>query len=223
MAQNDAAAKNAGSPSIGKVKGFYRSQLERFGTDDIKGMGWHDEGEYLKRFDLACSVINPDGKSILDVGCGFGGLFGFLRSKGLHSKRYLGVDILPEMVMAARQKNPDAEFSVMDILHDDPGRFDYAVAIGTLNITGEDYSAYVRRFIRRLTEIATEGAVVILLDDADSLARGPYHVERAGLLKREIEKLPGYSVTLHRTKELSGECLLFIERTGNSAAKEQRE
>lgn len=209
--------------TTGRIKGFYRSQLDRFGTDDIKGMGWHDEEEYLKRFDLACSVINPGGKSILDVGCGFGGLFGFLKSRGLHSKRYLGVDILPEMVMAARQKNPDAEFAVMDILQDDPGRFDYAVAIGTLNITGEDYSAYVRRFIRRLTEIATEGAIVILLDDADSLARGPYHVEHAESLKRYLEEIPGCSVTLRRTKELGGECLLFIERPGNSAAKEQRE
>jgi SAM-dependent methyltransferase len=52
--------------------------------------------------------------SVVDVGCGYGDFFDFLRSKGWHGN-YLGIDINPDLIEEGRRLYPDAELGVIDI------------------------------------------------------------------------------------------------------------
>ena len=52
--------------------------------------------------------------SILDVGCGYGDLFAFLRDRGWRG-RYVGIDIVPALIEAGHSKYPGADLRVLDI------------------------------------------------------------------------------------------------------------
>lgn len=85
----------------------------------------------LMREEVLAAGIGPD-DSILDVGCGFGVLVGWLEATGWRGG-YLGVDVTPEFVAMARARHPGREFAVGDarLLAGVVGRrrFDWAVAV----------------------------------------------------------------------------------------------
>ena len=58
--------------------------------------------DFLLKFD----GLQPT-DSIVDIGCGYGDLFGYLRSIGWHGE-YVGIDIVPELIEEARRRYPEA-------------------------------------------------------------------------------------------------------------------
>lgn len=68
--------------------------------------------------------------SVLDVGCGVGDLFGYLREHR-PGVQYMGVDLSPEMIKRAKDKHPWGCFGVASILDwPDTPRADAVVAVG---------------------------------------------------------------------------------------------
>ena len=59
-----------------------------------------------------------EGGSLLDVGCGLGDLYGFLKREGVACD-YTGMDILPAMVEQARTSWPEGRFMVGDVRSED--------------------------------------------------------------------------------------------------------
>jgi len=135
--------------SRGRLAAFYRSALRRYGPGHTMSVWWVNAATQQRRFAVLAEVGPWDGASVLDVGCGLGDLFAFLDGRGL-SVRYLGCDMLPEMVAAARKKHPQprARFEVRDVVeHPLPRRFDYVVACGTFNLRVEGHEDYLRSAI----------------------------------------------------------------------------
>jgi len=66
-------------------------------------------------FDILAQVegLEPS-DSIIDVGCGYGDFFDFLRNKGWRGS-YLGIDINPQLIEQGRRLYPEAQLSVIDI------------------------------------------------------------------------------------------------------------
>ena len=62
--------------------------------------------------DLFCTLVLDVGRSVADVGCGPGALVPFLAARGLELH---GVDLSPEMVLAARRDHPGVVFEVADV------------------------------------------------------------------------------------------------------------
>jgi len=78
------------------------------------------------------SRIARDVGSILDVGCAAGRLLKTFNQFGYRAD-YLGVDIVPENITAARANYPDRAFDVADAVNYEPGRtFDLVYCAGTL-------------------------------------------------------------------------------------------
>ncbi len=85
-------------------------------------------------------VLPPDdqGKSgpvsLLDVGCGYGGLLSFAKEKNV-ALDYTGIDMIADMITFARRTHPDACFQTGDFLSLTFDRtFDYAVCNGILTL-----------------------------------------------------------------------------------------
>ena len=68
---------------------------------------------YYFDFLLQFEGMRPD-DSIIDIGCGYGDLYGYLRSKGWRGD-YLGVDIVPDLIDEAKRRYPEARFKIQDI------------------------------------------------------------------------------------------------------------
>ncbi|MBD3163880.1 methyltransferase domain-containing protein [Candidatus Woesearchaeota archaeon] len=192
------------------IRNFYTSHLKKYGKHDIRAMGWHDEEEYSVRFEICAKIASLENSSVLDIGCGFGGLYRYLNSSRVKDFSYLGIDIMPEMVDIARKKNPTAKFRVGDILKDELLHFDYVFAIGTFNITTRGYSSYFFRAMKKMIQIANKGIAVCFLSDKLYLAKGPYHFENSARIKRKLEKEFNVEARIIDDPRLKGESCLFI-------------
>lgn len=129
----------------------YLERLAEFGHDP-RALGW-TKGKQEERFSALTSRIDlARAKSVLDVGCGFGDLYPFLRDHGFDG-RYVGIDFIDELLDVGRKAYPDAELALADIDDFDPGEsFDLVVASGIFNgvLVHEDPWARIRRTLERM-------------------------------------------------------------------------
>ena len=110
----------------------YRENYKKYGVD-AKSLAWASKGAAHQRFRAIWKEIDFNNKSVLDVGCGFGGMAKFLH-KRYRNVKYTGVDIVPEFVAEARAAHPYYDFETKDYFDNPlPEKFDVVMASGTLN------------------------------------------------------------------------------------------
>jgi SAM-dependent methyltransferase len=149
-----------------KVADFFNFHVRYFG-DDWRALGWHSRRTQYKRFAVLCEVGNLHQTRVLDVGCGLGDLYAYLRKEGI-TVDYLGCDLLPAMVNRARERFPEARFMVRDAfagLGDE--RYDYILSSGAFNIDfGQNLTA-VQAFLRHMVARCTHGVAINFLSIKD--------------------------------------------------------
>lgn len=120
-------------------------------TDEHSAIG-NSKASHEKRFHKVSEIGDLTGKRILDVGCGLGGYYSFLKEKGVDFF-YEGFDINEKMLEGARLKNPEIKehFKNIDIIQNPVADvYDYAFSIGPLNLFMEGDANY--EFTFRLME-----------------------------------------------------------------------
>jgi len=112
----------------------YNNRLMSYGKD-IKTLGWGSAEQQECRFLNIITPLDINGKSILDIGCGFGDLFTFLASSSI--KCYTGWDLNPDLLKQANHiDNPKVQYDIKDISNeviDSVNRFDIGIMLGLLN------------------------------------------------------------------------------------------
>ncbi len=86
-----------------KIKADYNAIAKEF--DQTRQFPW-------KEFSAFLPFYKPD-SNVLDLGCGNGRLFAFLKKQGFQS--YLGVDQSEELLKCAKKAHPEAKFLLADI------------------------------------------------------------------------------------------------------------
>jgi len=151
--------------------------------DAARRVGWRNALGQTYRFQLVGELLDALGgearldaaagqQRLLDVGCGLGDLFGFLRRT---SRRvdYRGIDVRQDFVEAARRRHPDARFSCVDYLDGPLERAEFVVAIGAL-VGGEsedDRLARLRQMVEVCAAAASRAALFVVLRAEEVEAR----------------------------------------------------
>jgi SAM-dependent methyltransferase len=149
------------------LRGRYRDQYARFGYSP-KALGW-DKGKQQVRFDVLTSPFDIEGKSVLDVGCGFGDLNQVLQTKA-RRYRYLGVDVTEELLKEARvrYRGRGIRFRPGDFLDLNlRSRFDIVIGSGIFNLalaSGRN-DAFIRSTLAKAFELCREGIAFDFLSD----------------------------------------------------------
>ena len=137
---------------------YYEDLLSTYG-DHFLSLDWKSPESQEIRFRIFSDLINMfehDKISVLDVGCGFGDLFGYLEKNGFKIS-YTGYDIAPKILETAKKKYPKANFELKDILHDpNPKKADFVFCCGTLNIAFDDRAThleFIRSMLLRMFEL----------------------------------------------------------------------
>lgn len=123
---------------------YYDSQLKGHAAPE-KRVGWNSAQSQRVRFEALCEVGSLEGAKILDIGCGLGGFWGYLKEKRTKVD-YTGVDLFPNVIREARRLYPEAEFQVRRILSKPfrTGSFDYSFLSGVFNVRVKDSWRYMK-------------------------------------------------------------------------------
>ncbi len=156
-----------------QVVGYYKACLEF--EDAARQVSWRDRHDQELRFENLLEAIDEPAVasfSVLDVGCGLGDLFGYLKRSGRLKGRYLGVDVVSEMIEAAKARHPEAEFELRDILQDPPEQnFDLVVCSGSLTVKVPGHERFVARMLAQMVELA-QMAVAVNFQSGRAAGRG---------------------------------------------------
>ena len=128
-------------------------------------LDWASAESQKARFSILADNVNLAGKKLLDVGCGLGDLFGFLREQNI-LVHYTGVDLLAKMVQAARKIHPAGVFVQADLFQNNPfdGEcFDVVFCSGAFNLNLGNNKEFLRLAIRALYSLTKEHLVFNLL------------------------------------------------------------
>jgi SAM-dependent methyltransferase len=126
---------------------YYSTQRIRHLSPE-KRVGWLTAESQKVRFEALASVEPLEGMKILDLGCGLGGLYGFLKERGI-GVDYTGVDLFPPLIQEARKLNPGIRFETRVLLAQPyPSRnFDYVFLSGVFNVKVRDNWKYMRALL----------------------------------------------------------------------------
>lgn len=181
-------------PILAAVTAHYEQALATHGTT-AKGVDWKDEdGQRLRHRQFLRLVEHDPEASILDLGCGYGDFLPFLRAHG-HRGRYIGLDVAPAMVEAARRLHGEGADRAFFLGTESPEPADYAIASGILNvIRGADaatWQAYVEGVIEGLARSSCRGFAFNMLSlNSDPERRRPdlHYADPAAMLAAMIAR-----------------------------------
>lgn len=127
--------------------------------DDVRALNWGSRGSQRRRFQVLAEVGDLDGASLLDVGCGLGDLKSWLAEAG-HRVSYTGIDLTGAMVDGARERHPDGDFRLGNLLDDagiGPDSFDYVLSSGIFYFRQDRPQAFLEAMVARMAQVARLG------------------------------------------------------------------
>lgn len=161
---------------------FYEKNFRQYGYDP-RSLGWL-EGTQEQRFAVLTSIGDLDGSSVLDVGCGFAHLYGYLKEQGINVD-YTGIDLNREFIEVAGELYPDARFIVGDFEETKiTGRFDWAFESGIFNLKVKQHWPFVENTLRKMFKTASRGVAADFLSPAEyDLTGEMYHPDPVEMIR----------------------------------------
>lgn len=133
----------------------YNERISKFGHNP-RALGWN-KGRQPIRFDTLTQIGELKDCSLLDLGCGFGDLYPFLKEFWVNVD-YTGYDINPNLIEMAKKAHPDARFEVKDIQEEEVDRtFDWVIASGVFNYKLQNNHVFTERMLKRMFELCNKG------------------------------------------------------------------
>ena len=175
-----------------RIRRRYDERFAQYGADP-RTLASGPESRHTVRFSVLRDLGIHAGASVLDIGCGFGDFYQWLRSQGI-DVQYTGVDINPTLIDVAGRRHAQARFLVRD-LQDEPlaERFDYVVSSSAFNVRLEaiDNYAFVADMLARAYTMATHGVAIDFLSSyVDFTGDDVFHYapERVFALAKRLTK-----------------------------------
>lgn len=140
----------------------YTDRYKEFGYH-YKSVGWGNWETQKLRFRILGEIADLEGADVVDLGCGFGDLYGFL-SKKHRNIQYTGIDLVEDLVVEGQRRYPNVQFLVKDILEDSfTKEADFYFISGTLNSRITGGISYTKEILSKSFEMSRKGLAVNFL------------------------------------------------------------
>lgn len=162
---------------------FYDKNVIEY-RNDIRSVAWGSRESQEKRFEILAQIAELSGKSVLDVGCGLGDFYSWLKDRYRNIK-YTGVDITPSMVESASKKYPGVKFYILDILESNRvmPAYDFVFASGIFNRRMPKHKHFIKDIIVRMFDLSKQGiAFNIMSTKADFMEKKEYYADPGKML-----------------------------------------
>ncbi len=171
---------------------YYRPRLDQ-GSLDHEKLGWESREAQFRRFDVLLDTLVSPGISILDVGCGLGNLLDACHMKNMEVD-YTGVDIIPDMILKARQRHPDAQWYCCDIFSENPlcpRTYDIVYSSGIFNIDLGNNPEFLLDAIDLFLTLSNQYVCFNLLSDrSKDQEEGYFYYNEDMVVRRILNKFP---------------------------------
>lgn len=128
------------------VADYYSAKLAKHG-ETPHGVDWNGEESQMLRFEQLTKVIQqPEGFSLLDLGCGYGALFDYLKSQH-QGFSYTGYDVSSDMIRAAQARHANSHNAHFMVAAEPTEIADYAIASGIFNVKLDRGDAEWREYL----------------------------------------------------------------------------
>jgi SAM-dependent methyltransferase len=188
----------------------YLKAAERFGGG-FSSLLWASPKTQRTRFAAIRRAFEPEGKSVLDAGCGRADYLGYLIDRNVQVADYVGLEAVDALAVAAEAKQyPNCRIIRDDFVRNPAALFvgaDVIVFSGSLN-TMDDAAFYAT--LKRAYEAAAEAMVFNFLDS-------PVLAGKEYLSWRQQERVLNFARRLSPRVQiiddyLQGDCTVFIRK-----------
>lgn len=116
------------------VKAYYSQKIAKYGCTP-NGVDWNGESSQELRFKQLTKIIEYEKSfSVIDIGCGYGALWEYLRRTCIKPFHYTGCDVSQKMVEAARTKYQEDSSRTFIEGSCPSTTADYCIASGIFNV-----------------------------------------------------------------------------------------
>jgi len=178
---------------------FYKKGIATY-SEDIKALGYGSVESQEVRLRVISEIGDLGNKRILDVGCGFGDLYTFLHGQSIHPKRYLGIDIISELLDVARKRLPEVEFELVAILDfESTEKFDFVIACGIFGLETPNWQYLFKEQLRKMYDLCEIGVAVDFLSSFTIKGKNPaaHYTNPAKILEFVFKNLSKRVVLRH--------------------------
>jgi hypothetical protein len=145
-----------------QVNKYYSQKIQQYGLTP-QGVDWNGEESQFRRFYELMRVVSDEPQesefSLLDYGCGYGGMIDFLLP--IYAKRinYYGFDVSEAMIHGAKVRYGSSVRFTTSLGQDD--KFDYVVASGIFNVkqnrSDHEWADYVFSILNDMHDRSVKG------------------------------------------------------------------
>jgi SAM-dependent methyltransferase len=156
------------SPVLNDVLTYYNQKLHEHGLT-ARGVDWSTDDRQQRVFEQVTKIclsprtgVRDTGFTLLDYGCGHGSLLSYLIENSWGFERYIGFDLLPDMLAGAREVH-QAHLHKLDLTDKeaDLAPADYVVGVGLITVKTEanftEWQNYALATIQRMWGLAKKG------------------------------------------------------------------
>lgn len=151
---------------IDNMKAIYNDLSLKY-ENDVRSLHWPNRARQELPFKAIMDSVSLNDKSILDVSCGFGDLYFYLKNHNIKVD-YMGVDIAEKIIAIGKSKYPQiaSRLKVADILKQDLAKkFDYVIISGTFNLKIKNNWAFIKSMLKKCFTLCNEGVIFTLISN----------------------------------------------------------
>ena len=148
-------------PNFQQAKDYFEERLTTHGAT-ARGVDWNSETAQEIRFSQLAKVCSPTQPfSLLDYGCGYGALAGYLLRQQLPMQAYVGYDVLESMVLKARETYADVPMARFTDRIEELQPVDFSIASGIFNlkleVPAQAWTDYVVGELHKMDSLSQKG------------------------------------------------------------------
>lgn len=140
---------------------FYNESCEN-SKSGWEASRWFSEESQYERFAVAAGFLLPE-CSVLDVGCGTGDFYEFIKSRYKNIK-YKGIDFSESMIKKAQEKY-QSNFENKDLI-DINEKFDCVFALGTFNLQTTNHEEYIKNYLKKCFDCCNNRTIIFVKDNS---------------------------------------------------------
>ena len=149
---------------LATVERYHKRYLEH-GVSHLT-LGWGSREQQQYRFDVVLGNVAVASRSVLDIGCGFGDLLGYMDNRQVKQGCYTGLDVNTELVEDASRLYPHGTFIDKPLTEvDDSLRSDVVIMLGLMNFKQDKIANmdYARLMVEKAFSLTGYALVVDFL------------------------------------------------------------